>query len=92
LWEASVAEVLIPPGDSGIARRLLARVARASEADHLAGAFPSRSEVARAARLAGFAPTWGGPRLMVNPLAPSLGTDPTSLRSWALTLGDVEVF
>jgi GNAT superfamily N-acetyltransferase len=91
LWEASVAEVLVEGGDVGAARALLRRVRRAAAADHLAGSFPRRTAVARAAARGGFVRAPAGPTLMVNPLR-GIQPEPTRLSSWGLGLGDLEVF
>jgi GNAT superfamily N-acetyltransferase len=89
-WEATIAETLVRSGDRGTARHLLAAVADSTPVDHLACAFPSGSEASRGARRARFLRVPGGVRLIANPLRP-VGPDPTSLRSWALSLGDLEV-
>jgi GNAT superfamily N-acetyltransferase len=91
-WESTVAEVLVPAGDRGAARRLLRRVARAAPVDHLTLHAPSRTATAAAAAGAGFLPTPGGMALVVKPLHDGIRPDPTGLRSWALSLGDLEVF
>jgi hypothetical protein len=90
-WEASIAEVLVPSGDRRTARHLLDAVAYSTRVDHLACASPSGSEASWGARRARFVRVPGGVRLIANPLRP-IRPDPTSLRSWALSLGDLEVF
>jgi hypothetical protein len=92
LWEASVTDLLVPPGDRRMARRLLRRVARSGAFDHLTCSFPPGSDAGRAARGAGFLPAPWGPRLVVNPLVPASGPDPTEMSSWGLSLGDLEIF
>jgi GNAT superfamily N-acetyltransferase len=92
LWEATVSELLVPAGDGSVGRRLLRAVARAAPVDHLTSSFPRRSRAARAARRAGFLPAPGGMTLVANPFGKALAPDPTHLRSWALSLGDLEVF
>jgi predicted N-acetyltransferase YhbS len=92
LWEATVAEVLLAEGGRAAARRLLGRVARAAGVDHVTCSFPARWIAARGARLAGFVPAPSGPWFVVRPLRRDLGIDPTTLRAWGLTLGDLEVF
>jgi GNAT superfamily N-acetyltransferase len=92
LWEARVSEVIVPRGDAATARRLLRRVARAGSFDHLTASFPAGSIARRAARGTGFLRAPQGPRLVVNPIRDSLDPDPTAMTSWALSLGDLEVF
>jgi GNAT superfamily N-acetyltransferase len=91
-WEAAVAEVLVQPGDVSAARRLLSRVARAARVDHLTCSFPADWAAGRAAPWAGFVQAPGGPVFVTNPLADGLEPDPRRLESWALSLGDLEVF
>jgi GNAT superfamily N-acetyltransferase len=92
LWETTVAEVMVRPGDSATARRLIRRVVDAAPVDHLTCHFPSRSQAARAALRAGFLRVPGGVTFVMHPLVEELKPDPAELRSWALTLGDLEVF
>ena len=91
LWEATVAELLVQPGDEGSARRLLRDVARVADVDHVTVSFPRGSAAARGARLAGALPAPVGPTMVANVLHDSR-PDPRSGSSWALSLGDVEVF
>jgi GNAT superfamily N-acetyltransferase len=91
LWEATVAELLFRAGERSDARRLLRQVGRSAGVDHITLSFPAGFDADRALRLSAFrAP--GGITLVTNPLAPDLAPDPTRLSSWALTLGDLEVF
>jgi GNAT superfamily N-acetyltransferase len=92
LWESTVAEVIVCPGDVTAARHLLRRVSHAAPVDHLTCHFPSGSTPALGARRSGFLPTPWGMTFVVNPLNEGLHPEPTELRSWALTLGDLEVF
>jgi hypothetical protein len=92
LWESTVAEVIVRPGDRGTARRLLREVAHASPVDHLTCHFPAGSDSASGAHRTGFVPIPGGMTFVVNPLNEGLQPEPTELRSWALSLGDLEVF
>ena len=91
-WESTVAEVLVPPEDPGTVRRLLGRVTEAARVDHLTlhrrGGPPAAATMVRA----GFLPAPGGIGFVVKPLRPAIWPDPTMLGSWALTLGDLEVF
>jgi hypothetical protein len=92
LWESAVAEVIVPPGDRAAAARLLRAVGRAAPADHLTALFPAGGAAARAGRWLGFLPSPVGPTLVVNPLRKGLEPDPTMAGSWAVSLGDLEVF
>ena len=60
--------------------------------DHVACSFPPGSSPDMAARRLGSIRAPGGMTLVVNPLGHDLDPDPLDLRSWALTLGDLEVF
>jgi GNAT superfamily N-acetyltransferase len=92
LWESTIAEVLVPPGDRDTARRLLGRVAEAAPVDHLT--LHRRGGPAAAPNMvrAGFLPVPSGITFVVKPLRHAIRPDPTVLGSWALTLGDLEVF
>ncbi|MGH2664056.1 MAG: GNAT family N-acetyltransferase [Actinomycetota bacterium] len=92
LWETTVADLLVPPNDRLTASRLLRRVVTAAPVDHVACSFPPDSAALRAARRRGFLPVPGPLRLVVNPLEGELAPDPTRWSSWALSLGDLEVF
>jgi hypothetical protein len=91
LWESAVAELIVPPGASRVARRLLRRVARAAGADHVICSFPGGTAPGRAAPRCGFVGARRGLTLAVKPLR-EIDPDPTDLRSWGLSLGDLEVF
>ena len=92
LWESTVADVIVRPGDVRTARRLLRRVAGAAAVDHVACSFPPGSEPARAARGPRFLRAPGGPTLTAKAVRGDLRPDPYERRSWALSLGDLEVF
>lgn len=92
LWETTVAEVLVADDDGAVASRLLRKVVAAARVDHLTCSFPDRSAARRAARRRGFCRVPGGIVLVAKPLRPDLDPRPDDLRSWALSLGDVEVF
>jgi GNAT superfamily N-acetyltransferase len=92
LWESTVADVVVPHGDGATARRLLRGVVKAAPVDHLTCHFPSGSASASGARRAGVVHAPRGQTIVVNPLNEGLQPEPTELRSWALTLGDLEVF
>jgi hypothetical protein len=91
LWESTVAEVLVAPGDVGAARRALSAAVRAARVDHVTCCLPEGSEGLSAARRAGFLPSPEGITFVANPLRP-IRVDPTDPRSWSLSLGDLEVF
>jgi GNAT superfamily N-acetyltransferase len=91
LWETTVSELIVPEGDVLAARRALRTVARVADTDHLTFSFPPGSTADRAVRRSTFRVP-GGMTLVANPLAPDLEPDPTLLSSWALSLGDLEVF
>lgn len=92
LWESTVAEVIVRPGDRRTARSLLRRVIAAAPADHLTCHFPTSSPPARAAWQCGFLRSPRGPRLAVHPRQEAIRPEPTEMRSWGLSLGDLEVF
>jgi GNAT superfamily N-acetyltransferase len=92
LWEATVTELLVPARDVSAGQRLLRTVTRAAAVDHLTCSFPGRSVASRAARRAGYLRAPGGMKLITKPMRGEPAPDPTDLRSWALSLGDLEVF
>jgi GNAT superfamily N-acetyltransferase len=92
LWETAVLDVLVPRGDVRTASRLLRKVILAADVDHVGCRFPTASTVARAARRHGFVPAPATAPFVVNPLRGGLRPDPAIATSWALTLGDLEVF
>lgn len=92
LWEATIAELLVAPGDVGTAGRLLRGVAKSAGVDHLTCWSPPGSTAARAARRHGFLPAPSGVTFVAKPLKERMRPDPTRRESWALSLGDLEVF
>jgi GNAT superfamily N-acetyltransferase len=92
LWEAAIAELVVRPGDARTAGQLLRDVARSARADHLTCWSPSGSTAARAARKHGFLPAPSGVTFVAKPLKGEMRPDPTRRESWALSLGDLEVF
>lgn len=92
LWESTLAEVLARPDDPQVTRSLLRRVLAAANVDHVAGHFPAGSSVFQAARRRGFLRSPGGLTFVVNPRRTGLDPDPEQQSSWALSLGDLEVF
>jgi GNAT superfamily N-acetyltransferase len=92
LTEATVADLVVRSGDQATARRLLRHIAHVSPVDHLTCSFPPRSAAAQAAVRSGFLASPKGMTLVTRPLRTPLAPDPCHLSSWALTLGDLEVF
>lgn len=92
LWETTVAEVIVRPGDSATARALLRAVAASAPTHHVAAHFASRTDPWRAARAMGYLRAPRGMVLVVNKLNPALPLDPARLDAWAFQLGDLEVF
>ena len=92
LWECTVAELIVEDGDVRTAGRLLRRIGKTAGADHVAASFPTGSAQASAARRHGFLRAPGGLTMVVNPLAGDIRPDPMRQSSWALRLGDLEVF
>ena len=90
LREAALAELIVAPDGGATARRLLRRLGRAVAVDHFTCCPPPGGTADRAARRRGFLRVPRGPTLAVRPLA-DLSPDPTERRSWALSLGDLEV-
>lgn len=91
LWEATVAEVLVGEDDAGAARSLLRDAARSADVDHMTCLLPSGSAALKGARRTGFVRSPIGMTLTARPLQAG-SPDPLNMRSWALSLGDVEVF
>ena len=73
---------------------VLGRVLEAADADYGIAAPPSTARSAAALVLAGFVPAPRvGPIMTVRPMALPAGLpDPLSRRSWAPTIGDLELF
>jgi GNAT superfamily N-acetyltransferase len=92
LWETTVSEVVVRPGDERTARALLKGVRLAAGVDHLAGHFHEGSTAAAVARRAGYMRAPRGMTLVVNPLHDGVAPEPTRLDSWAFSIGDLEVF
>ena len=91
-WETTIAEVLTRPGDRRTVRSLLRSAVRAARVDHAVCLMARASGGASDARRVGFLPAPEGMTLVVNPLRTDIVPDPTDLRSWAASLGDLEVF
>jgi GNAT superfamily N-acetyltransferase len=88
LTEATVAELIAAPGDGQGQRALLRLVARAARVDHLATHFSST--IGQRPPL-GWVRAPGGVTLVVNKLR-EVSPSPDLASSWALSLGDIEVF
>jgi GNAT superfamily N-acetyltransferase len=92
LRETTIADVVVRSGDKATATRLLRRAIRAAPVDHVTCHFARGSEADAVARRCGFVPVPAGVTFVVNPLRSAMRPDPRQLRSWRLSLGDVEVF
>jgi GNAT superfamily N-acetyltransferase len=92
LRECSVTELMARPGDGPTIRALVRQVLRSTVADHVLAVTSPGTPGDRAARRSGFLSWRGGPVLMVNPLQDGVEPDPLAMRSWDLSLGDIEVF
>ncbi|MBA3264702.1 MAG: hypothetical protein H0T69_19980, partial [Thermoleophilaceae bacterium] len=91
LWEATVCELFVHPGDHGTASRLMRQVARSAPVDYLATLPAAGSAQARMLARAGFLPSPVGARALgVTPYQEGLLPDPRQRGSWALSFGDVE--
>jgi GNAT superfamily N-acetyltransferase len=89
LWESTVTDIVAPAGDQETVRTLLAAIGRAARTDYVACRFPVGHPpgVVR-----GWIKAPGGITFMVNRLRDDLALDPAGARSWALSIGDLEVF
>jgi GNAT superfamily N-acetyltransferase len=92
LAEATVSETIVRPGGRRAATKLLRGVGASSRVDHVACSFPPGSSPDMATRRVGSFRAPGGLTLVVNTLGHDLEPDPRDLRSWSLSLGDLEVF
>jgi GNAT superfamily N-acetyltransferase len=92
LWESTISDVIVGRGDRSVARRLFREVRRSADVDHLTCTFPTGSVEATVARQAGYVRSPMGMTLVVNALHEGIGPDPQRPDSWALRLGDLEVF
>jgi GNAT superfamily N-acetyltransferase len=92
LHEFTLAEVLHGAEDGRAAGRVLRSAARRSGADHVATHVAAGSPTSRALLRSGYLTTGLiGLTLTTLPLRP-IAVDPCDPRSWALGLGDIEVF
>ncbi|HEX6207415.1 MAG TPA: GNAT family N-acetyltransferase [Actinomycetota bacterium] len=91
LWESTIAEILVRDGDPRLTAMLLRDVAQAAPVDvltcHVSGS-PARGPLRRR----GFLRAPLGMTFVTHPLDDGVRPDPTELSSWALSLGDLEVF
>jgi GNAT superfamily N-acetyltransferase len=92
LHEATVTEMLVRRTSDRTVRRLLGRIAAISRSDHLTCSDSALGEHWFSSLKWGSFRSPGGIGLVVNPLAGGVRPDPTLLDSWALTLGDLELF
>ena len=92
LWEATIAEILVRPGDRAAASALFDRVAASAPVDHLTCHFSPGSTQLSAARRRRFIRSPKGDLILtVNPLHEGLDLV-SDLGSWAVSAGTLEVF
>src|SRR5262249_14701047 len=91
LPEAVVEDVVVRPGDSRTASRLLRAAARAAPVALVSCLFPGATPQRTAARRRGFLPWRGGWPLVVRRTEATISPPPDRLGSWALSLGDLEI-
>jgi GNAT superfamily N-acetyltransferase len=92
LWETALVELLVRRGDRQIARALVRKVINCTDTDHVTSYFRRGTVQAGALRTSGFLRSRRGVSFVVNPLSAHLLPPPESPDSWALSLGDLEVF
>ena len=92
LWESTIGEIIVPPGDRAMFARLVGRVARAAPVDHLTCRFPVGWREPNVSLRPRLIRVPGGMTFVVNALSEDLSPDPGDPASWALSLGDLEVF
>ena len=90
-WSTGVCELFVRGHDVRTARRLLRHVSKAADVEYATCHFAPRTVQRRAATLCGFVRSPRVELLLVYPLEVGLRPDPTDARSWALTLGDLEL-
>jgi hypothetical protein len=86
-WMSSVCELLVRDEDRGVSKELLDQVGAAADVDLVYCAFPSR----RAAARFGFVPAPIGLVLVARSHS-ELAIDVSQRSSWALSIGDAELF
>lgn len=92
LWETALLELILPKGERAMGRRLVRRVLSSASTDHAICHFPGGTIQARTAFRSGFLRTRRGVLLVARPLRRNVEPSPQALGSWALSLGDMEVF
>jgi GNAT superfamily N-acetyltransferase len=91
--EIVLCELLLSHSDEGPARRLLDLLRASVRAEYLVAYFAEGSLHRRIVDRWGFRAVPGrGMHFTVRPLASNLSPDPTSISSWQLTMGDLELF
>jgi len=93
LKEILVTELLMAEPNEKLCRNLIDQIAAIVRADYLIAHFSEDSFIRHALRRSGFRPV---PRMGMDfttrPLNPEMPVDPRSMQSWALSLGDLELF
>jgi GNAT superfamily N-acetyltransferase len=91
LWEGTVCELLVRPGDHRTAARLMRQIVGAAPVDYLAALPAAGSGQTRLLARAGFVPAPSGARsLGVTLYRPGVAPDPRERNSWSLSFGDLE--
>jgi predicted N-acetyltransferase YhbS len=91
LWEGSVCELLVRPGDHRTIAHLLRQVMRSAPVDYLAAVPAAGSGQARTLARAGFVRSpFGARALGVSPYRERIEPDPKLSASWSLSFGDLE--
>jgi GNAT superfamily N-acetyltransferase len=92
LWETALVELLVRGRDRATARRLVRRVLACANTDHASCHFRQGSWQAGVVLRTGFLHYRTGVSLVVNLRRADIQPDPGLPGSWALCLGDLEVF
>ena len=91
LWEGSICELLVRPGDRRTASRLVRQIVRAAPFDYLAAAPAAGTGLEGVLSRAGFVPApAGGRALGVTLYVDGVRPDPLRRASWSLSFGDLE--
>jgi GNAT superfamily N-acetyltransferase len=91
LWEGSVCELFVRPGDHRTARRLLKQIVGSAPLDYLAAVAPGGSELQRTLTRSGFIRSPLGRRALgVTLYHDGIAPDPRRRDSWSLSFGDLE--
>jgi len=93
LKEVMLCELLLAERDEGLCRSLLSQLRSCLQADYLLAYFQEGSFLQCVLKRCGFrsVPRYGM-NFTVNPLTADLPVDPLRFDSWALTVGDLELF